>query len=72
MEFVAEKAGEYTFYCPEHRGDGMEGKLIVKPKGAETEAQPAPVGAGYGESAGYGAGYGEDAAGYGGGYGMGY
>jgi uncharacterized cupredoxin-like copper-binding protein len=73
VEFVAEKAGEYTFYCPVngHREKGMEGKLIVKPKAEEAQpAQTAEEGAGYGEATGYGEealGYGE-AAGYGAGY----
>ncbi len=68
VEFVAEKAGEYTFYCPMHRDKGMEGKLIVEPKTAEEQpAQAAEEGAGYGEGYGEAGGYGE-AAGYGAGY----
>jgi len=68
VEFVAEKAGEYTFYCPMHRDMGMEGKLIVEPKGA-AEAQPSTPPPAAEASEGYGGGYGE---GYGAGYGEGY
>jgi len=32
VTFVADKAGEYEFYCSvgQHRANGMVGKLIVK------------------------------------------